>query len=98
MTAAAQQGRKTKSLIQEAVEHLLNYDELFARQVEEGLSAAETVVSLSSMMKSVSQLTAAIPVEPRSLDASGPRSHAHLRLHQGTRDRRVGPPCGSGRV
>jgi predicted transcriptional regulator len=39
--AAAAQGRKTESLIQEAVERLLNYDEWFARQVEEGLSAAE---------------------------------------------------------
>jgi predicted transcriptional regulator len=29
------------SLIQEAVERLLNYDEWFARQVEEGLSAAD---------------------------------------------------------
>ena len=39
--AAAQQGRNTESLIQEAVERLLNYDEWFARQVEEGLSAAD---------------------------------------------------------
>jgi predicted transcriptional regulator len=38
---AAQQGRKTESLIQEAVERLLDYDEWFARQVEEGLSAAD---------------------------------------------------------
>lgn len=39
--AAAEQGRNTESLIQEAVERLLNYDEWFARQVEEGLSAAD---------------------------------------------------------
>ena len=39
--AAEQQGRNTESLVQEAVERLLNYDEWFARQVEEGLSAAE---------------------------------------------------------
>jgi predicted transcriptional regulator len=38
--AAAQQGRNTESLIQEAVERLLNYNEWFARQVEEGWSAA----------------------------------------------------------
>jgi predicted transcriptional regulator len=39
--AAAQQGRNAESLIQEAVERLLNYDEWFARQVEEGVSAAD---------------------------------------------------------
>jgi predicted transcriptional regulator len=39
--AASEQGRNTESLIQEAVERLLNYDEWFARQVEEGLSAAD---------------------------------------------------------
>ena len=38
---AAQQGRNAESLVQEAVERLLNYDEWFARQVEEGLSAAD---------------------------------------------------------
>ena len=39
--AAAQQGRNTESLIQEAAERLLNHDEWFARQVEQGLSAAD---------------------------------------------------------
>ena len=39
--AAAEQGRNAESLIQEAMERLLNYDEWFARQVEEGLSAAD---------------------------------------------------------
>ena len=39
--AAAEQGRKAEALVQEAVERLLNYDEWFARQVEEGLSAAD---------------------------------------------------------
>jgi predicted transcriptional regulator len=39
--AAAQQGRDTESLVREAVERLLNYDEWFARQVEEGLSGAD---------------------------------------------------------
>jgi predicted transcriptional regulator len=38
---AAQQGRDTESLVQEAVERLLNYDEWLTRQVEEGLSAAD---------------------------------------------------------
>jgi predicted transcriptional regulator len=39
--AAAEQGRNAESLVQEAVERLLNYDERFARRVEDGLSAAE---------------------------------------------------------
>jgi predicted transcriptional regulator len=39
--AASEQGRNTEPLIEEAVEHLLNHDEWFTRQVEEGLSAAD---------------------------------------------------------
>jgi predicted transcriptional regulator len=39
--AAAEQERDTESLVREAVERLLNYDEWFARQVEEGLSAGD---------------------------------------------------------
>ncbi len=39
--AAAQQGRNTESLIQEAVERLVDHNEWFIRQVEEGLSAAD---------------------------------------------------------
>jgi len=39
--AASEQGRNTESLVQEAVGRLVNYDEWFARQVEEGLSAAD---------------------------------------------------------
>jgi predicted transcriptional regulator len=38
---AAQQGRDAESLVQEAVERLLDFDEWFARQVEDGLSAAD---------------------------------------------------------
>jgi predicted transcriptional regulator len=47
--AAAEQGRNTESLIQEAVERLLDYDEWFARQVKEGLSAADRGSLLSTM-------------------------------------------------
>ncbi len=35
---AAQQGRDSASLVHEAVERLVGYDEWFIRQVEEGLS------------------------------------------------------------
>jgi predicted transcriptional regulator len=41
--AASEQGGNTELLIQEAVEHFLSHDEWFARQVEEGLSAADRV-------------------------------------------------------
>jgi len=38
---ASQQGRDTKSLVQEAVERLVGYDEWFLRQVEIGLAQAD---------------------------------------------------------
>ena len=38
---AAEQGRDTKTLVQEAVERLVNYDEWFIREVEKGLAAAD---------------------------------------------------------
>ena len=38
---AAQEGRDTQSLVQEAVERLINYDQWFIREVEKGLAAAE---------------------------------------------------------
>ena len=38
---AAQQGRDTKSLVKEAVERLVGYDEWFLRQVEIGLAQAD---------------------------------------------------------
>ena len=38
---AAQQGRDSASLVQEAVERLVDYDEWFLRQVDEGLAAAD---------------------------------------------------------
>ena len=38
---ASQQGRDTKSLLHEAVERLVSYDEWFLRQVEEGLAQAD---------------------------------------------------------
>jgi len=37
---ANQQGRDSESLVVEAVERLINYDEWFAQQVENGLAAA----------------------------------------------------------
>jgi len=39
--AAAGQGRSAESLVREAVERFLDFDDWFARQVEEGLSAAD---------------------------------------------------------
>ena len=38
---AAQQGRDSASLVHEAVERLIGYDDWFMRQVEEGLSQIE---------------------------------------------------------
>ncbi len=39
---ALQQGRDTESLVHEAVERLLGYDEWFIRQVEKGLAQVES--------------------------------------------------------
>ena len=38
---AAEQGRDTKTLVREAVERLVDYDEWFTREVEKGLAAAD---------------------------------------------------------
>ena len=38
---AAEQGRDSESLVVEAVERLVNYDEWFVREVEKGLAAAD---------------------------------------------------------
>jgi len=38
---AAEQGRDTQALVQEAVERLVNHDEWFIREVEKGLTAAD---------------------------------------------------------
>jgi predicted transcriptional regulator len=38
---AAEQGRATESLVVEAVERMVNYDEWFLREVDKGLVAAE---------------------------------------------------------
>jgi predicted transcriptional regulator len=38
---AAQQGRDSQSLVQEAIERLVSYDEWFSREVERGLAAAD---------------------------------------------------------
>lgn len=38
---AAAQGREEQSLVREAVERLLGYDDWFARQVDEGIAAAD---------------------------------------------------------
>jgi len=37
---ASQQGRASESLVVEAVERMVNYDEWFLREVEKGLAAA----------------------------------------------------------
>ncbi|HXT86470.1 MAG TPA: hypothetical protein VN745_05570 [Verrucomicrobiae bacterium] len=38
---AAKQGKKEESLVQEAVERLVDYDDWFMRQVEKGLAQVE---------------------------------------------------------
>ena len=38
---AAEQGRAAETLVQEAVERFLNYDEWFSFQVDKGLAAAD---------------------------------------------------------
>jgi len=38
---ATQQGRDTESLVVEAVERMVNYDEWFIREVEKGLAASD---------------------------------------------------------
>ena len=38
---AAEQGRNTEALVQEAVERYVNFDEWFMRDVEKGLEAAD---------------------------------------------------------
>ena len=38
---AAEEGRDRQSLVQEAVERLVSYDEWFIREVEKGLAAGE---------------------------------------------------------
>jgi len=38
---ATEQGRSAETLVQEAVERLLDYDEWFLREVEKGLAAAD---------------------------------------------------------
>jgi predicted transcriptional regulator len=38
---AAQQGRPSEALVVEAIERLVNYDEWFLREVNEGLAAAD---------------------------------------------------------
>ncbi len=38
---AAEQGRDARSLVREALERFLDYDEWFAREVEKGLAAAD---------------------------------------------------------
>ena len=38
---AAEQGRDSQSLVQEAVERFVSYDEWFIREVEKGLAAAD---------------------------------------------------------
>jgi len=39
--AAAEQGRESESLVIEAVERMLSYEDWFLREVEKGISAAD---------------------------------------------------------
>jgi len=38
---ASQQGRDSEALVVEAVERMVNYDQWFAQEVEEGIAAAD---------------------------------------------------------
>jgi predicted transcriptional regulator len=38
---AAEQGRNTEALVQEAIERFVDYDECFIREVERGLASAD---------------------------------------------------------
>ncbi len=38
---AVEQGRETETLVREAIERFVNYDEWFLREVEKGLAAAD---------------------------------------------------------
>ena len=38
---ASEQGRETETLVQEAVERLVDYDDWFLREVDKGLAAAD---------------------------------------------------------
>jgi predicted transcriptional regulator len=44
---AAQRGQDTEALVMEAVEHMVNYDEWFATEVEKGLAQIERGQTLS---------------------------------------------------
>ena len=39
---AAERGRDTQTLVQEAIERFVDYDEWFIREVEKGLAAADS--------------------------------------------------------
>jgi len=81
---AAEQGRDTKALVQEAVERFVRHDEWFIREVEKGL-AAPTGESSSNTKKSARSLMAGIPADSNSLDGTRcPRPHTDLRLHRRT--------------
>ena len=46
---AAEQGRAAETLVQEAVERFLNYDEWFSLQVDKGLAAADREMIMSGL-------------------------------------------------
>jgi predicted transcriptional regulator len=54
---AAQQGRASESLVVEAIERLVNYDEWFLREVDKGLAAADRgeLVEHSDVRKMIDQ-------------------------------------------
>jgi hypothetical protein len=64
---AAQQGRDTSSLVVEAVERMVDYDEWF-RGKSKKASRQQTGASSSSMTKSVSLWIAGIAADADSLD------------------------------
>jgi len=50
---AQEQGRTAESLVQEAVERLLSYDEWFIREVDKGLAAAGEFVEHSDIRRMI---------------------------------------------
>jgi len=65
---ATQQGRDAATLVQEAVERLVDYDDWFLQEVDKGLAAADRANS-SSMTPSGSSSIADTPANAGSLDA-----------------------------
>jgi predicted transcriptional regulator len=82
---ATEQGRAAETLVQEAVERFLNYDEWFSREVDKGLAAADRGEFYRTWRYPQNDRQPGILLNAGSLDAARcGRSFAHLRLHRRT--------------